>query len=110
MSTQKAPEETKQDAAFVRDLIAMIGIEFPADRYEADLRDAMFRKAYTLIPKMSEAHVRRINESLCSMKFASDTALAVRRASMTMLAKAHDLTAFRDVKLPKIERLKGVSA
>lgn len=98
----KTAEETKANAAFVRDLIAMIEIKFPADDYERGLRDGMFRKAFTLAPEMDEMHIRRVNEALCSMEFPSEAALGLRRQTLTLLAQAHKLKEFRNVKMPVI--------
>lgn len=95
-------EETKKNAAFVRDLIAMIEIKFPADDYERGLRDGMFRKAFSLAPEMDEMHIRRINEALCGMEFPSEAALGLRRQTLTLLAQAHNLKEFRNVKMPFI--------
>lgn len=98
----KTSEETKEHAGLVRDLIAAIEIKFPADDYERDLRDALFRKAYAVAPSMDTAHVRRINEALCGMEFPSEIALALRRQTLTILAQTHKLKEYRNVKLPVI--------
>ncbi len=100
----KTAEETKRNAAFVRDLIALIEIKFPADDWERGLRDGMMRKASTLLADMDEPHVRRINEALCAMEFPSDAALGLRRLTLTTLAGVHKLKEFRDVKLPVVAR------
>lgn len=98
----KSAEEIKKDAAFVRDLIALIEIKFPADDYERNLRDGMFRKAFAIAPQMDEVHIRRINEALCAMEHPSESALGLRRQTLTLLAQAHKLKEFRNVKLPVI--------
>jgi hypothetical protein len=98
----KTAEETKENAGFVRDLIALIGIDFPADKFEADLRDAMFAKAFALVPTMDIVHVRRLNEALCEMEFPTPAALGLRRATLTALAKAHHLKEYRNVNMPRI--------
>jgi hypothetical protein len=96
----KDAADTKKDAAFIRDLIAMIGIKFTADKREQDLREAMLRKAFAEVPAMDETHVRRLHEALCAMDFATDAALAVRRATGDRLARVHNLRAYREIKLP----------
>jgi hypothetical protein len=50
-------------------------------RLTQDLREAMLRKAFAEVPAMDETHVRRLHEALCAMDFATDAALAVRRAT-----------------------------
>ncbi len=97
----KDKEELKEDAGLVRDLVAMCGVDFPTN-FERDLRDGLFRKAFTLVPKMETHHVRRINEALCEMDFPSEVALGLRQATLTRLARHHDLKAFRKVEMPKV--------
>ena len=95
-------EDMKENAGLVRDVIAAAGIDYPADEFEKQFRDALFRKCYATMPTMDVAHVRRIHEALCDMDFLSETALALRRQTMTRLANIHGLKSFRDVKMPKI--------
>jgi len=97
----KDKDELKEDAGLVRDIVAMCGVDFPTN-WERDLRDGLFRKAFTLVPKMETHHVRRINEALCEMDFPTPTALALRQATLTHLAQHHDLKKFRKVNLPNI--------
>jgi hypothetical protein len=99
----KDKEELKEDAGLVRDIVALCAVKFPTN-WERDLRDGMFRKAFTLVPKMETHHVRRINEALCEMDFPTDSALALRQATLTRLANHHELKKFRKVALPIIQR------
>lgn len=98
----KTKEELTEHAGLVRDLIAAAGVDYPADDFERGLRDALFRKAFTMVPLMEVNHVRRINEALCEMEFPSATALGLRRATMTRLADHHQLKKFRNVNMPVI--------
>jgi hypothetical protein len=98
----KDKEELKEDAGFVRDLVALVGIDYPTN-FERDLRDGMFRKAFTLVSTMETVHIRRLNESLCEMEFPTPAALALRQAVMVKLAQHHDLKKYRKVNMPTIE-------
>lgn len=98
----KTKEELQEHAGLVRDIIAGCGVDYPADDYERDIRDAYFRKAYALINDIEIVHVRRIHEALCEMKFPTATALGLRRATFTRLAQHHRLKDYRAVKMPVI--------
>ena len=98
----KPKDELKEDAGLVRDIIATAGVDYPANDFERDLRDGLFRKAFTLVPKMEITHVRRINEALCEMEFPSAAALGLRHATLKRLAEYHRLKDFRRVNMPVI--------
>jgi len=95
-------EDLKENAGLVRDVIAVAGIDYPADEFEKRFREALFKKAFTVVSTMDVAHVRRIHEALCDMDFPDASALALRRETMRTLARIHSLKAFRDVKLPTV--------
>lgn len=97
----KTSEALKEDNGLVRDIIAACEM-FPADDYERELRDGLFRKAFTEVTKMEIHHVRRINEALCHMDHPSSHALGLRRATLTRLAGHHELKKFRNVAMPVI--------
>lgn len=103
----KDKEELKEDAGLVRDIVAMTGIDYPTN-WERDLRDGLFRKAFTLVPQMETHHVRRLNEALCDMDFPTDTALALRQATLTRLANHHELKKFRRVVMPAVQKPESV--
>ncbi len=98
----KTAEDLKEHGGLVRDVIAAAGIDYLADDIEKRFRDSLFRKAFTLIPKMEIAQVRRINEAVCKMEFPNDVALALRRQTFKRLGEHHGLKEFRDIKLPAI--------
>lgn len=98
----KTNDETKEHAALVRDVIAATEIKFPADDFERNLLDALYKKAFVLAPTMDAMHVRRINEAMCKMDFLSPTALALRRQTLVCLAKLHDVKKYKDAVLPVI--------
>jgi len=100
----KDKEELKEDAGLVRDIVAVCGLDYPTN-FERDLRDGLFRKAFTLVPAMEIQHVRRMNEALCEMDFPTDAALGLRQATLTHLAQYHDLKKFRKVQMPVIQPL-----
>lgn len=97
----KDKDELKEDAGLVRDIVALCGVDYPTN-FERDLRDGLFRKAYTLVPGMETVHVRRLNEALCEMEFLTPAALGLRQATLTKLAQHHDLKKFRKVNMPEI--------
>lgn len=95
-------EDLKVNAGLVRDVIAVAGIDYTADDVEERFRDSLFKKAYTVVPAMDVAHVRRIYEALCDMEFPTKSALALRRQTMITLGRIHGLKDFRNVKMPEI--------
>lgn len=98
----KNKDELQRDAGFVRDVVAQAQVDFPASDFERDLRDAMFRKAYSDVPAMEITHVRRLHEALCGMKFPTSSALGLRQALMIRLAEFHELKRYRTVKMPAV--------
>lgn len=98
----KDKNEQQADAGLVRDIEASCKIKFPADQFEREFRDALFKKAFAELPKMEIQHVRRINEALCDMEFPTPIALGLRRQSFIQLGKFHQLKNYRTVKVPLI--------
>jgi hypothetical protein len=98
----KPKTELQEDAGLVRDIEAACGVDYPADDYVRGLRDGLFRKAYAEINKLELNHVRRINEAVCAMKFPTEAALGLQRATLTRLAEHHQLKKYRAVKMPSI--------
>ena len=97
----KDKEELKEDAGLVRDIVAVCSLKFPtAD--ESKMRDSLFRKTFTLVSKLEIHHIRRINEALCDLDYASETAAGLRQATLYRLARYHDLKSFRKVEMPKV--------
>ena len=97
----KDKDELKEDAGLVRDIVATCGVDYPT-QFERDLRDGLFRKAFTLIPKMEVMHVRRLNEALCDMDFITETGMALRQAAQVKLAGHHELKKYRKVAMPSV--------
>lgn len=95
----KTKEELTEDVGLVRDLEAWCATACANDN-ERNFRDALFRKAFAVLPKLENmAHVRRINEALCAMDFPSATALGLREAVLNRLAMHHNLKQYRNVKM-----------
>lgn len=97
----KTKEELTEDVGLVRDVEAWCGAVC-ADDTERNFRDDLFRKAYEELPKMQISHVRRINEALCGMDFPTPTALGLRRQTLEVLGRHHNLKNYRNVKMPMI--------
>lgn len=97
----KSKEELTEDVGLVRDIEAWCGTVCANDN-ERNFRDALFRKAFAVLPKMEMPHVRRINEAVCGMDFPTPSALGLRDAVLNRLATHHNLRQFRNVKMPVI--------
>jgi len=95
----KTKEELTEDVGLVRDIEAWCGTRCNNDN-ERNFRDALFRKAYSVMATLEMPHVRRINEAVCAMEFPTSTALGLREALLHRLALHHNLKAYRNVKMP----------
>ena len=95
----KSKELLAEDAGLVRDIEAWTGTVCANDQ-ERNFRDALFRKAFVELPTLENiAHVRRLNEALCSMDYPTPTALGLREAVLKRLAEHHHLKQYRNVKM-----------